>query len=486
MADRKTIPLSQHLGLTHEQLEEIGILDVILGTDTKLFIDPKLLEGSQTPELHGSRDDIKNYFGDLIRIHKQSDKVPRLQQEAINRIAIKEPKGLSIGYGDSRDSGTAIAESVAKQSLRSLSEIILVGVEDERVMELLGLFIEGFGPDSISDLVIHIIYPRLCKATERIAKDLGVSTEKFEINNVKYQLPAHPFKKHQLIFIPYDVVRDLPLATDWEGVIAAAQYNSAMRQSFNEIVGDAVKEFIKGIKKNPSVLTGNKSKMETLIKVYADAEIEPYDIVTDPLSQNRITEYGASLPSTLDTTGQKPTNLTALIKLVNDKIIEQYRRCIEHNAGNTLLYKRKGQAVDPTQPVKEDAAQTLFFLVADIICAAHDVLLAREPNAGQGAVDFSLGTSYSDKVLVEIKKSTNGKLLDGYSNQLKSYIENEKAAHAFYVVVVVKKSNKTNRTSQLNELQKEYAKNIREKKKCPTLVVIDGLIHESPSKRDSQ
>lgn len=136
--------------------------------------------------------------------------------------------------------------------------------------------------------------------------------------------------------------------------------------------------------------------------------------------------------------------------------------------------------------MKEDAAQILFFLVADIICAAHDVLLAREPNAGQGAVDFSLGTSYSDKVLVEIKKSTNGKLLDGYSNQLKSYIENEKAAHAFYVVVVVKKSNKTNKTSQLNELQKEYAKNIREKKKCPTLVVIDGLIHESPSKRDSQ
>ncbi|OYX43758.1 hypothetical protein B7Y94_00890 [Candidatus Saccharibacteria bacterium 32-49-12] len=486
MADRLTVPLSQHLGLTHEQLEEIGILDVILGTDTKLFIDPKLLDGSQVPELHGSREDIKLYFSDLIRIHKQSDKVPRLQQETVDRIAIKEPQGLSIGYGDSRDSGTAIPESVARQSLRSLSEMILVGVEDERVMELLGLFIEGFGPDSISDLVVHIIYSRLCEATQRISKDLRVDTREFKINGKEYQLPAHPFKNHQLIFIPYDIVRNLPLATDWEEVIAAAQHNAAMRQSFNEIVGDAVKQFIKGIKKNPSILTSNKTKMETLIKVYADAQIEPYDIVNDPLAQNRITKYSASLPDILDTAGRKPTDLASLITLINDKVIEQYRRCIENNAGNTLLYKRSGQAVDPTKPVKEDAAQTLFFMVADIICATHDILLSREPNAGQGAVDFSLGTGYKDKVLVEIKKSTNNKLLDGYSNQLESYIENEKAAHAFYVVVVVKEANKTNEDSQLNKLQKEYAKNIREGKKCPTLVVIDGLIHESPSKRDSQ
>ena len=483
MAQRLTITLSKYLGLTHEQLEEIGILDVILGTDAKLFIDPKLLDSSQTTELRGARQDVKDYFSDLIRIHKQSDKVPRLQMEAVSRIAIKEPKGLSIGYGDSRDSGTAIPEPVARQSLRSLSEMILVGVEDERVMELLGLFIKGFGPDSISDLVVHIIYPRLCKATERIALELNVTTQEFEIRDTKYQLPKHPFKEHQLIFIPYDVVCDLPIATDWAEVIDAAQHNAAARQSFNEIVGNAVKEFIKGIKKNPSILTSNKSKMETLLKVYENAEVEPYDIVTDPLSQNRITEYSASLPGMLDTTGNKPGNLSSLIKMIDEKIIAQYKRCIENNAGNTLLYKRTGQAVDPTKPVKEDAAQTIFFMVADILCAAHDVLLSREPNAGQGAVDFSLGTGYSDKVLVEIKKSTNNKLLDGYSNQLESYIENEKAAHAFYVVVVVQETSVSNKDSQLNELKRKYAENIRKRKKCPALVVVDGLIHASPSKR---
>ena len=483
MAERKTIPLSQHLGLDHEQLEELGILDVILGTDTKLFIDPKLLDNSQTVELRGSREDIKSYFRDLIRIHKLSAKSPRLQDVAINRIAIKEPQGLSIGYGDSRDSGIAIAKSVARQSLRSLSEMILVGVEDEKVMELLGLFIDGFGPDSISDLVTHIIYPRLCRSTGRIAKELGVSTQPFDINGVRYQLPVHPFKNHQLIFVPYDIVRDLPLATDWEEVIEAAQHNVSMRRSFNDIVGTAIKEFIKGIKKNPSVLTASRSKMETLINVYDTAHVEPYDIVDDPLSQNRITNYSTSLPDILDLSGQKPANLVTLVRFIEEKIIEQYRRCIENNAGNTLLYKRKGQAIDATRPVKEDAAQTLFYMVADIMCAIHDVLLSREPNAGQGAVDFSLGTGYTDKVLVEIKKSNNKKLLDGYSNQLESYIENEKAAHAFYVVVVVAEANKTNRDSQLNQLQEEYAKNIREKKKCPTLIVIDGLIHESPSKR---
>lgn len=479
---RQTIPLSQHLGLTHDQLEEVGVLDVILGTDTKLFIDPKLLEGSQIPELKGSSADIKDYFSELIRIHKLSGNIPRLQMEAINRIAIKEPRGLSIGYGDSRDSGTAISISVAKQSLKSLSEMILVGIDDEKVMELLGLFISGFGPDSISDLIIHIIYDRLCAETERIAKDLEVKTKQYTLNGKDYLLPKHPFKSHQLIFIPYDVVRDLPLATDWEEVIVAASHNAKVRDDFNSIVGTAVKAFIKGIKKNPSLITGSKSKMETLIQVYSEAQVEPYDIVKDPIAQNRLTEYATRLPEIVDATGTSPLNVNELIAFVNDKIIEQYRRCIQNNAGNTLLYKRNGQAVDPSKPVKEDAAQTLFFTVADILCSVHNILLSREPNAGQGAVDFSLGTGYAQKILVEIKKSNNN-LLNGYGAQLESYIENEKAAHGFYVVVVVNKANIDNPDSQLNQLKQLYAKNIREKKICSTLVVIDGLIHESPSKR---
>jgi hypothetical protein len=109
-------------------------------------------------------------------------------------------------------------------------------------------------------------------------------------------------------------------------------------------------------------------------------------------------------------------------------------------------------------------------------------MLSREPNAGQGAVDFSIGTGYRQKVLVEIKKSNNGSLKNGYFKQIERYIENEKAGHGFYVVVVVDERGATNPQSQLNELKQIFAQKIARGEKTPTLVIVDGLIHLSPSK----
>jgi hypothetical protein len=481
---RNTITLHKHLGVTAAQLRQAGVMNVLLGTDTKLFVDPKLIGKSSVPEFSGADSDIHDYFKDLIAIHKQSEHVERLQRIAIGKIAIKEPQGLSIGYGNRRDSGTSIKISVARQALKSLSEVILVGLEDEKVMELLGLFIKGFGPDSISDLVIHINYLRFCEYTQRVAKELDIKTRSYRISGQVFKLPAHPHKPHQLIFIPRDIVRDLPLATSWEEVIAAAQHNARLRSSFNKIVGSAVKAFVKGIKSNPSLITSSSESMKTLIGVYNQAKIKPYDSNVDPLAHDRILEYEPNLEKNLKPPSKKILTLDEVLDFVNDEVIKQYRRCIENNAGNTLLYRRKGKdAVDPTQPVKEDAAQTLFYLVADILCRLNNVMLNREPNAGQGAVDFSLGKGYHEKILVEIKKSTNKKLLDGYNKQLKDYIENEKAAHGFYVVVVVSEQSNLNKDSQLNQVKRLYAENIRNKKKCPTLVVINGLIRPSPSKR---
>ena len=481
---RMTIPLSAHMGVSHEILEEHGVLDVLLGTDTKLFIDPKLLEHPTAPELAGSDKDIREYFSSLIAVHQRSEKVPRLQQIALGKIAIKEPQGLSIGYGNSRDSGTAIPITVARDSLKSLSEMLLVGVDDEKVMELLGLFVKDFGPDSISDLIAHIIYPRLCLYTQRIAAELKVPTQRFEINGQPYNLPAHPYKGHQLIFIPNDIVRDLPLATNWEEVIQAAQHNEKVRDAFNGIVGRAVRAFIKGIKKNPSLLTSSRDKMETLLQVYNEAEVEPYDIRKDPQAYDRLVKYAQELEAQVQASATKVESVDELITFVRTEVIEQYRRCIENNAGNTLLYHRKGKnAVDPTRPIKEDAAQTLFYLTADILCRVNNVFLSREPNAGQGAVDFSMGKGYLEKILVEIKKSNNNNLLDGFNKQLTSYIENEKAAHGFYVVVVVKENDNKNINSQLNQLKALYRQKISSKQPTPTLVVIDGLVHPSPSKR---
>ncbi|MEZ4114566.1 MAG: hypothetical protein R3B65_04040 [Candidatus Paceibacterota bacterium] len=243
----KTISLSKYLGVNRKILEKKGVFDTTLGIDTELFVDPKLLINSKIKEFTKSREKILRYFAQLLRIHKYSLKVPRLRDKARDMLAVSEPEGLSIGYGSKTDNGTAIAKNVANRILLSASEIIAVGIEDSEVVELLGLFVSGFGPDSMSDLIIHIIYDDFCAYTARISKELAVKTKEYNIDDKKYFLPTHPFSGEQIIFVPYSFLRVLPIATSYEDIARAAEHNEELRKQFDQIVFPALEEVMSSI-----------------------------------------------------------------------------------------------------------------------------------------------------------------------------------------------------------------------------------------------
>lgn len=486
---RSTIPLDLHLNVTPQQLEEAGILNVILGVDTKLFIDPKLIDKTDIPEFTDAGKLISAYADQLIRINAQAPLSKRVEDIALRMIAIKEPKGLSIGYGNSRDSGTAIPLTVAQASLNSLREMVEVGIRDLEVMEMLGLFIKKFGADSISDLIAHIIYDRLCQFTQRVSAELGVTTQEFTLTNGTYQLPKHPFKNHQVIFVPLNLLSPLPLATSWEEVKIAAQMNERVRADFNALVGTNVKAYAKGVRRNPNLLVHSAVDMRKVLDAYKGADVKPYDIDHDIKSYYRLAEFASQLQRNSEVQSHGINDVAGMIDLIQNGIISSFRRHIEQLGANSLLYQRTGarlRTVDPTKPVHEDAVQILFHLIADDLCSQDDVMVARESTTGSaGAVDFSLGTGYQNKVLVEIKKSNNQNLLDGYKNQVGRYVEGENAADAFYLIVVVRASDLSNPDSQLNQVKELHAQRIRDGKPTPRLEVVNGLITPTGSQMHS-
>ncbi|MEZ4114564.1 MAG: hypothetical protein R3B65_04030 [Candidatus Paceibacterota bacterium] len=85
-------------------------------------------------------------------------------------------------------------------------------------------------------------------------------------------------------------------------------------------------------------------------------------------------------------------------------------------------------------------------MIADLYCQQSNILLSGESDAGRGPVDFSLGIGYNEKVLVEIKKSTNKSLESGYKDQIEAYQKSEKAIQSFYVVIIVKEIKKYKRS----------------------------------------
>jgi hypothetical protein len=484
--NRSTITLSEHLGVTAEKLEKIGVLNTNLGIDMKLFIDPKLIKHSAAPELRNAPDKIKKYFDQLLAINAQSTHSQRLVDMALGMIAVNEPKGLSIGYGDSRDTGTSIPLSVARASLRSLNEMLSVGFHDITVMEMLGLFISRFGSDSISDLIAHIIYVDLCEFTQRIASENGFATKVFEIADRKFNLPSHPFKGTQIIFVPLDILSDLPLATTWEEIALAAAHNDRVRKDFNNLVGKSIKRFAANVKKNPTIIMTSAIKMKTLVQTYSEANPKPYDVNEDPTGYLRLNAYSDEISGTLDPISTQFKDISGVRKLIIDNIVPQYKRQIEELGANKLLYKRVGttlQKVDDAAPIHEEGAQVLFHMVADQICQESNVMLSRESKTAPGAVDFSLGTGYVDKVVVEIKKSNNKNLLDGYSKQVTAYEKSEAANSAVYVVVIVNQKNVENPDSQFSQLKLLHAKKIEAGERTPELCIVDGRIHDSASKK---
>ncbi len=482
---RHTISLSKHLDLTRKKLEKIGVFDATLGVDTRLFIDPKLLIRSKIPEFKTSRYKILKHFAKLIRIHKLSTKSSQLGEIALSMLAVPEPQGLAIGYGHTTDRGVAISESIARKILLQLSEMMSVGLQDKELVELMALFVKGFASDSISDLSAHIIYDDLCRYTERIAKKLKVETTLFDVGDKKYQLPKHPFKNSQVIFVPHTLLSPLPVATSWEEIEAAAAHNRKLRKTFSEIVKPSVYAAIKDLERlNPEEREDFKSAIEKLVEVYQGIRVSTYS-----LRQDRKGYYGIQpfvdkeesnyIPSNLPTTAEE------LITSVRE-IITQYQKSIEHNAGNRLLYHRtKSGSILKNKPHNEDVAQNLFFQLADQYCSMANILLSREPNAGIGAVDFSLGKGYDSKILVEIKKSTNTGLESGYKKQITAYEKSESSKHSFFVVIIVKegKKKKNEYPPQLQTVKNLYDSNVSKSISTPELFIIDGLIYPSPSKR---
>ncbi|HEX9112404.1 MAG TPA: hypothetical protein VF845_13065 [Terriglobales bacterium] len=89
-----------------------------------------------------------------------------------------------------------------------------------------------------------------------------------------------------------------------------------------------------------------------------------------------------------------------------------------------------------------------------------------------------ISSGYDARVLVEIKLSSNTRLVQGFENQLPAYEKSENTTSSFCVVIRVTESDK-----QIKQVQKIYNKAKAAGKKVPKLVIIDAMEKPSASKR---
>jgi hypothetical protein len=240
---------SEYFRLPRLHLEERGLLDPILNADTKLFIDPLLLRDSKNEiiKAHGLPL-LRKRFTDIMRLTMASKALGDVAWRTAQRLMdLGGRREICLGFGGSSVSGSSRPDNLKNGILQTTKEIMELGVDDPEIISLMAFLEDGVGPDTISDLTTNAIFPALQEITEKICRDRDLPLEKFVVDGREMMLPGNPFShgRNGIALVPLDILRELPIATDWSEVAHVAFKNKHIRDRVNALIADFAKATVR-------------------------------------------------------------------------------------------------------------------------------------------------------------------------------------------------------------------------------------------------
>lgn len=457
--------ISRALGVSEKALHKLGAFDGFIDIDARFYVDPSLLQIAKTQELSGSHVTFRKYFANVLRLLDASSRKGDLfYRQAARMLAFKELKVLSLGYSRGGVDGSGIGKQIANQVADTAYEIVRAGIKDPAIFELIGLFQDNIGADRISDMTCRVIYDSLLSFSQRVARDLGLETFPYSASDKTYRLAR--VKSRPVVLMPKEILTPLPVAYDWSDIDYVAAHNNALRSKVNRIIGDTWRYATRRIPKGElrRVLLRNPELIRDLISQYGNKQPIVYNFEKDPygeiiwadISDDYATQYPLSLV--------RPANHNQALEVVI-AICARFGQLVESNGLHQLLYDEQKDLRN------ERFAQLLFFGIADCYCEANGLDLNREPNAGRGPVDFKVSRGYEVRVAVEVKYSSNTRLVHGYMKQLPIYEAAEQTQHSVYLIIRTKKA-----VTAIEEVARLEREMLDQGRRAPRVIVVDGRL----------
>ena len=433
---KNPVTFAEYYKIDPKILENLNIFNPTLAVDTKLFIDPLLLEHSSHTEINTEAVQIyREHFTRIIKLLSASNAYEDVAWRNARRLfQFHEVSGTCLGYGAASISGSGFGKQLIAHVMKTAKEIVDLGIVDPDLFVALALFENDIGPDRISDMTTNVILDALIKLNNRIIKKLGIQTTKYNILGKTCNLASNPFqsKNTPVILIPTDILRDLPIATDWDDVQYAAAKNEYIRNKVNQHIAQIWATKTKRDKKElKKQVLNSEEAFKTLLDAIHQLKGSAYNVKDDPLGLIKWAEFAKVFTSKYPMEIKKPpvSNIDNWLQIVH-KIVEQFRILIEDRG----LWKSLWHG---NKPLIEKYSQRLFFAVAYSYCKANNLDISPEVDTGTGQVDFKLSKGFKHRILVELKLSLNKKLLSGYQKQLEAYKKSEETMRAIYLVIDV-------------------------------------------------
>lgn len=471
----RPILFSKHFGVPKHELDSWGLFDPILNSDTLLFIDPLLLSSSNSKIIaEDAFNKLKIKFSEIVSLLAASKSRNDVAwRNAAKRLDLHERSETCLGYGGASTSGSSRPDALKHRVLDTTKEIITLGETDPQVISLMGIFEEGIGPDTISDLTTNLILDQICQLTNNFCKKYKIKTSVFN----KYggiQLPINPFNKGlPILLVPTDILRELPLASDWSDISRVVSEIEDIRDRFNNFLGPITQTTVSERKKALKLAVLNSLKDFRIFFQEIIASSDNYDQNDDILNFFAMRQLLASDLKQFSgkITKEREPSKDELKRIVKEIIIH-FKTLVEKNNMWEMLWTQD------KKPKRERASQLLFFAIADVFCRANNIDISPETNSGGGPVDFKFSKGYDNRIVVEMKRST-GTVVHGYKTQINVYKEAASTDESIFIIMDVGGMG-----TKLADIKK-YQKFLLEKgEKAPHIEVIDARPKISASKRE--
>lgn len=228
------ITFSEQFNISKEVLEITGVFDVILDIDTRVFIDPALLELCTEPEFLDARKKVEKYFSDIITLLRHSKSQTDMYRKRAERmLTFTELSGTCFGYSQNGTGGNAIGSVLRKTILNTIQDLMTEGDTDPVLFELLGVFQEGIGCDRVSDLITFILREDMLKYTQRVTEFAGVDSLSVSFGHKIYKTCRNPYNNKPLLLLPSAILSPLPIADTFDDVDWICQENERVREEIN-------------------------------------------------------------------------------------------------------------------------------------------------------------------------------------------------------------------------------------------------------------
>lgn len=452
-----------------DELENLGVFNAIVNSDSNFFINITKLKNTKVPEFINSYDSINKFFEDMMILldssERRDDKFfnaakKLFPKHGLNEINLGHSKtGIDAGFGN----------SLVSQVINDAFDIVKKGSKQPEIFHLVGLFEENVASDRLSDMIANIMRDDIIKYTKRINTELKINSETYPELEFKNGILINPYKKCELLYVPIELLHEIPIAKCWSDIDRVVAENEAIRNEINIIIGEKWKKYRSHQKKAfvKEHVFKDPSKCKKIIDKYkAFDTIEEYDLRNDfdylVNDTFRKIKKNGTFNVLIHGNTTSVTSFEASMRVLNI-----FKDWVENNKGwDEILVADSGR--------REKFIQRLLHLSGKEYCKTNNIDMSFESNGGRGPVDLKISRG-TDKTVIEIKLSSNPKYMHGYERQIEEYAKSENTENRIFVFVDVGNGVRK------EKLIKKHKDRIAAGENPPELFIIDSTEQKSAS-----